>query len=261
MASDLDEKSRWATEVTGPARDVLHQSLRRLVDLPGSVSEGAKEIAQLTAWRAAQAFALNPIREALDKVKGLRDWDKPFFVAPNTTRFDWRDAPIKRFESFEHFYQSELETTWGAWEDLQKTYKKVDNGEINEDQAEEEVRESGAAARRKSQAEQREAIKDVAARAPHGANQHSEEVPKNNGTPSRGSNQASYRLSRLKRDAPDYAERYVSGEFKSVSAAVRASRGISDTLAGLKRLWSRATPEERAAFDRWRQESLLVRKP
>jgi len=255
VASDLDEKSRWATEVTGPARDVLHQSLRRLVDLPGSVSEGAKEIAQLTAWRAAQAFALNPIREALDKVKSLKDWDKPFFVAPNTTRFDWRDAPIKRFDSFEHFYQSELETTWGEWKKLQESFEEYDRGEINEGQVEAKARKSGATFRAR--------MATVPEGGTLGDNQYTEGLTKSNVKPPsyRGGNDASYRFSVLKRDHPEIADRYIAGEFSSVAAAVRASRGISDTVECLKRLWSQATPEEQAAFDLWRQESLLVRKP
>lgn len=78
-----------------------------------------------------------------------------------------------------------------------------------------------------------------------------------------GGTSAPYRLSRLKRDAPCYAERFASGEFRSVSAAVKAavadgaiSWGRGKTLdQQLIALWKKASRDEQSAFLAWMREN------
>jgi hypothetical protein len=71
-----------------------------------------------------------------------------------------------------------------------------------------------------------------------------------NSTISRGQTHAAYIVARLKRDAPQIAERLARGEFRSArEAAIEA--GIikpSPPLTELRRAWKRATTSERKAF-------------
>ena len=57
-------------------------------------------------------------------------------------------------------------------------------------------------------------------------------------------------IARLKRDAPEYAERYAKGEFRSARAAARAADIKVDTPWPVvaERAWKHMTEGERAAF-------------
>lgn len=70
-----------------------------------------------------------------------------------------------------------------------------------------------------------------------------------------GGNSAAYLLRRLARDYPETLDAYERGEFKSARAAAKAVGVIKDDapLAILRRAWTRATTEERAAFLDWVQ--------
>jgi hypothetical protein len=114
MTGDLNKKSRWAEAAIAPATGTIRKAARGLVDLPTDVTPGARQVAQLTAWRSAQAYALDPVRDALTTLRTLPDWTGGFLVA-DTIDFDWRTCPFKHYKSFEHFYQEELETTWREW--------------------------------------------------------------------------------------------------------------------------------------------------
>jgi hypothetical protein len=95
-----------------------------LVDLTIDVTPGARQVAQLTAWRAAQSYAIGPIGAALEELSKLSDWSGGFLVA-ETINFDWRTAPFKRYASFEDFFRKELAATWRAWDELQGTYRRL----------------------------------------------------------------------------------------------------------------------------------------
>jgi hypothetical protein len=76
---------------------------------------------------------------------------------------------------------------------------------------------------------------------------------------SRGSNKAETRVARLKRDHPEVAERLAAGEFRSVAAAERVSRGeeanpprkVAPPLIQGKRAWTRMSEAERQEFLQW----------
>jgi hypothetical protein len=57
-------------------------------------------------------------------------------------------------------------------------------------------------------------------------------------------------VAKLKRDAPEIAERLAAGEFKSARSAARAAGFKVDTppLTLARRAWKRMSPDERAAF-------------
>ena len=65
----------------------------------------------------------------------------------------------------------------------------------------------------------RELVEQQPALARHGSNQHSGGDYDVMSTPARQGNDAAYLVSRLKRDAPEVAERLAGGEFRSVRAA------------------------------------------
>jgi len=66
----------------------------------------------------------------------------------------------------------------------------------------------------------------------------------------KGSNQATYLASRLKRDHPDIAERLAAGEFKSVRAAAIFADivKVPTQLDLLRKAWRKATDADRKAF-------------
>lgn len=247
--TDLNNKARWASEAIGPANSVLRHAARGLADLPSDVTPGARQVAQLTAWRAAQSYAIGPIGAALEELRTLPDWTGGFIVA-DTVDFDWRTAPFEHYKSFEDFYNRELKSTWGEWDQLQKTYRKLIEGDINDQQAEEQVK-------RDAHAMQLAGENGVQAIGERGRPKVDEEkgYKKENITFNRGTS-AAYRVAKLKRDHPDIAERLAAGEFKSVSAAERAA-GV-ETYTKLSKLdkvlnqtlkaWSEASEDERSAF-------------
>ena len=63
-------------------------------------------------------------------------------------------------------------------------------------------------------------------------------------------NSAAYLVAKLKRDAPEFAERLAAGEFKSARAAARAAGFKVDTppLTLARRAWKRMSANERATF-------------
>ena len=124
MTSDLGRKSRWANEAIGPAQSVLGRAGRGLVDLPADVTPGARQVAQLTAWRAAQDHALTMVTAALDELRVLPDWSGGFLVV-DQINFDWRDAPFRHYTSFDDFYRRELQPTYQAWERLLARWNEV----------------------------------------------------------------------------------------------------------------------------------------
>jgi hypothetical protein len=61
---------------------------------------------------------------------------------------------------------------------------------------------------------------------------------------------AAYLIAKLKRDAPEYAERLAAGEFRSARAAALAAGIIKPTpvLVLLRRAWKHASDDERVTF-------------
>ncbi len=255
--NDLRMKARWANEAIGPANDVLRRAGRGLVDLPTDVTPGARQVAQLTAWRAAQSYAIGPIGAALEELSKLTSWTGGFLVADKVD-FDWRTAPFKHYVSFEDFYHKELEPTWGAWDKLQDTYRELVEGKIDDREAEEKVKQS-----QQAHAEHlagQNGVLPIAAKS--GRPKKSGNDDKIENIIIRGSTSASYRVAKLKRDHPEIAERLAAGEFKSVSAAERAAGVVHDhRLTELEKArnqvlqaWNDATDDERADFRQAMQE-------
>lgn len=245
--TELSEKARWANEVIGPASAILGHAGRRLIDLPTDVTPGARQVAQLTAWRSAQSYAIGPIGAALEELQQLPTWEGGFLIA-DTLDFDWRTAPFKRYKSFEDFYHEELEETWGAWDQLQETYRKLITGDIDDQQAETEVKLSQQANAMKLAREE-----GISVVSQHGGRRN-KQADKKEIISLHGTN-ASYRVARLKRDHPDIIVRLAAGEFKSVSAAERAAGVVKyEKLTKLEKAlnriiaaWSEASYDERRA--------------
>ena len=99
----------------------------------------------------------------------------------------------------------------------------------------------------KWQADRRRTLNDRDKLGEHGGDRT--EQGDNTTLPVRGSTGAAYLIARLKRDAPEIAERLAAGEFKSARAAAIAAGIIEETppLVWLQRWWKRASENERAA--------------
>lgn len=85
--------------------------------------------------------------------------------------------------------------------------------------------------------------------ADHGGDRRSEDQGDNITLKSRGTS-AAYLIAKLKREAPEMAERFIAGEFRSARAAALTAGIIKPTpvIIELRRAWKRATPEDRAIF-------------
>src|SRR5262245_19448038 len=124
----------------GNARRAGSPVPRALDSMEELTHPGAREIATLTVIARSQDWQFEPLMKALEIASKITDWSHPFMVAHNIKgdkfgpSFSWRDAPFRRYESFAHFYQCELEGPWGKWEDLQRTWKRIVKGEICEDE-------------------------------------------------------------------------------------------------------------------------------
>jgi hypothetical protein len=127
----------------GPGSGIKAVLTRTLSDVPDDLSPFAREVAILTLHRSVQAKVFQPIIDALKKLEARTDWSGGHLVIEHH-RQTWIDAPYKHYESFADFYAKELETTWGKWEDLQKTWNRVAKGEISGAQANDEIRQRAA---------------------------------------------------------------------------------------------------------------------
>jgi hypothetical protein len=195
-----------------PAGKVRDLAGRALGDLPEDMSPGARQVAMLTAHRAAQAALLEPIHQALKELEAMPDWSGSVLVA-GSGRFDWRTALIKRYDSFQDFYQQELAETWGKWSDLQETYRARVAGEIDDGEVQRRLNGNGGV------------------RLPlHKRGDQSYNVTLNDRQVKQRGNTLAYRDAKAARDgkpATYYREK---------------------TLTVLRRAWRRASPEDRAAF-------------
>jgi hypothetical protein len=137
---------------------------RTLADLPDDVTPGARQVAMVTMFRAAQADLLQPIMEALRQLSELpaETWTSGGFLVADHINFSWRTAPFKHYVSFDEFYEQELAEIWGRWSDLQATYEQLHRGEIGTAEAEARIRRS------RSERAQAVEAKDLANRRPVG---------------------------------------------------------------------------------------------
>lgn len=95
----------------------------------------------------------------------------------------------------------------------------------------------------------RDVVEAVPPLAKHGGDRVSGEQGDNVTLLARG-NSASYLIAKLKRDAPEIAERLAAGEFRSVRAAALAAGIVKPPrpLVELRRWWERASVDERETF-------------
>jgi len=212
---------------------------RGIDDIPKDFAraDGAREVAVLTLTAISHDYEFKPVMAALEKLAALEDWSHSFFVAHiarnERPTFDWREAPMRKYESFADFYQRELEHTFGTWENLQHTWAKIVKGEITEPQG-------------------REIIQRSKMRASRGGDQRSNNknattlIGKDRGRP--------YTMARLDRDRPDLAAKVDAGLMTSNAAAIEAGfrkPRPSRKLTGLDRLrsaWAKASEDERKIF-------------
>jgi hypothetical protein len=258
----LSKKKDWV-EVIAPANEMnrmlghTDEIRRRLDDMPERVPPGAKEAALLTIWVKEQEFAFKPIMESLAVLASLKDWSDSFLVADKLTPgFNWKQQPFRKYASFQDFYESELEKTWGTWDNLQKTYAQVAKGKISE--------------KRGVRLVLRLAQNTVPAKQPWRPKKDESGTNKKIGT-TYGRNSAAYLTSVIAREAENpnnpnqvqIAQVYPemkAGKYKSVRAAAIDAGIIKPKKTALQRLqaiwnskrvqvlWQKAKPDERKKF-------------
>jgi hypothetical protein len=217
--------------------------LRRLDDMPERVPPGAKEAALLTIWVKEQEFAFKPIMDSLAVLASLKDWSDSFLVADKLTPgFNWKQAPFRKYASFQDFYKRELESTWGSWDNLQATYAEIAKGAITEEEGKARVlRKHGGT----------------------GANQYTVKLAEH-GTAELVTTKsalrikygtADYILARLERDSSpenDFGELAAKIEAKQISARAAGIKAgfIKErtVLDQLRCLWKKATLFEKKQF-------------
>jgi hypothetical protein len=215
------------TEIADAASQARSPVPRALDDMGELIHPGAREIATLTVIARSQDWQLKPLMQALQAASKITDWSHPWMVAENIKRgrfgprFNWRDAPYRYYKSFEDFYQQEIETTWGKWEDLQRTWTEVIKGKISE-------------------AEARQRIERGKLRA-HGGDRRSDQVDNTSNDinlKAKGGTSRSYTLARLDRDRPDLAAKVDAGLMTANAAAIEAGfrkRGERKKLTRVER--------------------------
>lgn len=210
--SKLGKLGTEVTEIMGNARRAGSPVPRALDSMEELTHPGAREIATLTVIARSQDWQFEPLMKALEIASKITDWSHPFMVAHNIKgdkfgpSFSWRDAPFRRYESFAHFYQCELEATWGKWEDLQRTWKRIVKGEISEDEGRHIVLHGHGGDRRSEKA-----------KADQGGNDENVTTLKPN-----EKNTKAHILARLDRDRPDLAARVRAGTMTANAAAIEA---------------------------------------
>lgn len=175
---------------------------------------------------------------------GNNDFDKPLWQR----RAMPPDGKIFELERFEDYLMSPFRQGLGfeSWWTIHSTLETQGaNGLRAIALIRKEVRDYDG----KVKADRRRTLNDRDKLEDPGVNQY-RGVANSNPSYSKGSTHRSYLVARLKRDAPDIADRLAAGEFKSARAAAIEAGIIAETppLTWLRRWWKRATPEERSAF-------------
>lgn len=197
------------------AAGVQRKSIRVLPDV---LTPGSKEVALLTAVTKAQADSIMPMAEALESLrdKGPEIWGSAFLVAADGD-FNWRTAPLRRYESFEDFYDTELAPVYGSYEEFVRVTAKVMRGEISKDQGWQELTRTRVTAQEHvNAAPPAERINSGNHPNPKGPNGTGDIITSNE--TGKGTS-AEYLTRRIVRDHPEIAERMRNGEYKSVRAA------------------------------------------
>jgi hypothetical protein len=213
-------KSRWVHEAMTPIAEEKHQQAdllqhsRTLRDLPSTVPQGARDVAQLTAVRCYQRKKLPEVMDALERLSKAEDWSHPFLVMDSDV-FDWHTAPIREYTSFEDFYRRELESVWGKWADLKTAWSDLVAHRINVEEFED-----------------RTALRDKPGR-PTNTERDAKRNDGNNIIHPRGTN-SPYIRARLKRDSQDEELPQVERERKA-ELLVKVERGeISSHAAAIE---------------------------
>jgi hypothetical protein len=247
---DESERGFLATETSAMMQSARRAgsatagAMRDLMAMGEFVHEGGKEMAAATLIARSQDWQLKPMMEALETLSKVTNWDHSWMVAQKvdgSPSFDWRNAPSRRYASFQDFYNKELAATSGEWDRLVETWRRVCKGEISDGEAQAEVRLS---------AETREAI-GIAKLHPLGS--HGKRLTRDLVYHKHGSTGAIYLCRRLARDHPAIFAALERGTYRSIYEAAIAAGVVKKVLANnqLARLrydWKRATPEQRALF-------------
>jgi hypothetical protein len=240
------QKANKVCEIVG-ATDAV--ATRGIDNIPDDLvyTEGAKEAAILTLTARCHDFEFKPVMQALERLAAVKDWSHPFMIADKRS-LNWRDAPLREYESFANFYARELEETWGKWENLQRTWDQIVKGEISEDEGRRIVLRGHGGDRRSEKA-----------KADQSDNDENDVTLKDRG------NSRAYVLARLDRDRPDLAAEVRAKTMSANAAAIEAGfhkkvvREKLTTLQRAERAVAKLTADEwqdlRRREDRRRQPS------
>ena len=242
---DYIDKARWLNEVIIPASNISDKVSRTVADLPIDVTPGARQVAMVTTFRAAQADLLEPIMQALEELEALPNWEGGFLVADNI-RFNWKTAPFKHYKSFSDFYQQELAEIWGKWSELQETYHRYKRGELDKTGVQDRIDKSALKQQQQAKQAKAEVVQaDLNMKAGKKIDPH-DNIMK---VGPQGTSQ-SYLLRAIARRAPDVLTAYEQGKFKSVRAAAIAAGIIKvpTPLDQLRKDWKKASAAEQETF-------------
>jgi hypothetical protein len=250
----LGAETSAMTEAARRAGSATAGAMRDLMAMGEFAHAGGKAMAAATLIARTQDWQLKPLMDALETLSKVKDWDHSWLVAQEidgSPSFNWRDAPSRRYASFQDFYDRELAPTWGQWDRLVETWRRVRQGEISEGEAVEGIRLS---------AETREAIRAAKELPPlpkSGGDRRSVRFQLGDPSPSWLSNHNNivYFCRRLARDYPDIFAALERGKYNSVHDALivaglrkRKKNQSSSMGVRLRYAWKYATPEQRAQF-------------
>jgi hypothetical protein len=244
----------------GPGGGIKAVLTRTLDDLPNDLSPFAREVAVLTLHRAVQAKVLQPIMDALKKLEARTDWSGGHLVIEHHSQ-TWRDAPFKHYKSFPDFYARELETTWGKWEDLQRTWKRVAKGEISEAEGQREIEERAKEELRKLDKQDEANLRPAhRPKKEETDNNVSDVVITYGGKQKRTSpvgNSAAKALRVLRDKRPDIHARVLAGELSPHAGMIEAGfrkKAVRKTLSAFERVAKQAAKLSDAEWEKLKHE-------
>jgi Protein of unknown function (DUF3102) len=104
-----------------------HPERTNLLDMPAYVQPGVREAALVTLVAQEMQVSFKAFVEALKVLEGLTDWSHAFLIADEMTvsgrGWSWRRQPLRKYASFQDFYEQELAKTFGDWKELLAKYR------------------------------------------------------------------------------------------------------------------------------------------
>jgi hypothetical protein len=241
MARKSDLADRVVTLARAAKQTGALSTPRHFTEIENLSLVGSTQVCKLTLAARSQDWMLGQVMEALTFLREMPPdkWERPFVIAiplkdsRGEPHFNWRDSPTRNYKNFEHFYRTELESTFGKWSKLQARWQRVVDGKATAEEIKTEI------------LSEREIGIPGGKAGPGRGNKTADNISRF----SHGTSRA-YILARLDRDGHTALAARVRAETLSANAAaiVVGYRKEPTPLDLLRKIWKKASKVERQTF-------------